>query len=169
MRAMMNWKWLVMAGLVALAVAPTVAQAGSGPSYCWNEARNQRGPNGCDTPLANAASSLEAPAAMRIQNACSASLWLTPGRPGERIGARPIRPVIHPGGRPIQHLLLRDVATTAGNHPIYERAVPDVVRRAWRDLQHESQWRLLGQCSHGELLLEPDNRTRLPKNLLHSR
>ena len=47
MRAMMNWKWLVMAGLVALAVAPTVAQAGSGPSYCWNEARNQRGPNRC--------------------------------------------------------------------------------------------------------------------------
>jgi hypothetical protein len=32
---------------LTLSLAPTVAQAGSGPTFCWNEANNPGGPNRC--------------------------------------------------------------------------------------------------------------------------
>lgn len=40
------------------------------------------------------------------------SRWLTPGRPGERICARPVCSAPQPRDRPMQHLQNRDVATT---------------------------------------------------------
>lgn len=37
----------VLAGLMAMALAPVVAQAGNHPCYSWNEARNPGGANRC--------------------------------------------------------------------------------------------------------------------------
>src|SRR2546422_684247 len=67
--------------------------------------RNQRTPTGPDTPHAIAASSLESPSAIFIQNPRSTSRR-TGGRPGDRIAGRPVSVTIHPRGRPIQHLHL---------------------------------------------------------------
>lgn len=39
----------VLALALALSFAPPVARAGSGPTYCWNEATNPLGPNKCST------------------------------------------------------------------------------------------------------------------------
>ncbi|MDO9018311.1 MAG: hypothetical protein Q8S73_12195 [Deltaproteobacteria bacterium] len=47
MRGVINWKSVLFAGLVSLALMPAAAQAGSGPSFCWDEARNPGGANRC--------------------------------------------------------------------------------------------------------------------------
>jgi hypothetical protein len=52
---------------------------------------DHRDPTGIYTPQANAASSLESPSAILIQNRRWTSRALTVGRPGERIGALPAR------------------------------------------------------------------------------
>src|SRR5438046_3597674 len=67
--------------------------------------RNERTPTGPDTLHAIAASSLESPSAIFIQNPRSTSRR-TGGRPGDRIAGRPVSVTIHPRGRPIQHLHL---------------------------------------------------------------
>ena len=67
--------------------------------------RNQREPTGPDTAHASAASSLDSPSAIFIQNPRSTSRR-TGGRPGDRIAGRPVNVTIHPRGRPIQHLHL---------------------------------------------------------------
>ncbi|MDP9461898.1 MAG: hypothetical protein M3Q22_17130 [Actinomycetota bacterium] len=61
--------------------------------------RNHRDPTGADIPHATAASSLDNPAAIRRQN-CRSTSRRGGGRPGERIGGRPVVAVTHPGGRP---------------------------------------------------------------------
>src|SRR3954453_1769971 len=67
--------------------------------------RNQRDPTGPDTPTATAASSLLSPSAILAQNARSTSRR-GGGRPGERIGARPVLVDIHAVVRPIVTPLL---------------------------------------------------------------
>src|SRR3954449_1127602 len=67
--------------------------------------RNQRDPTGPDTPTATAASSLLSPAAILTQNARSTSRR-GGGRPGERIGARPVLVDTHAAVRPIVTPLL---------------------------------------------------------------
>jgi len=47
MRGVISWKSVLFAGLVSLGLMPAAAQAGSGPSYCWDEARNPGGANRC--------------------------------------------------------------------------------------------------------------------------
>src|SRR3954468_22691561 len=61
--------------------------------------RNQRDPTGPDTPTATAASSLLSPSAILAQNARSTSRR-GGGRPGDRIGARPVFVDIHAAVRP---------------------------------------------------------------------
>src|SRR6266581_6161592 len=53
--------------------------------------RNHRTPTAADTPAAAAASSLERPAAIALQNRCRSSRLATDGRPGDRIRGRPAR------------------------------------------------------------------------------
>src|SRR3954468_24765287 len=67
--------------------------------------RNQRDPTGPDTPTATAASSLLSPSAILAQNARSTSRR-GGGRPGDRIGARPVFVDIHAAVRPIVTPLL---------------------------------------------------------------
>src|SRR4051812_37761684 len=67
--------------------------------------RNHRDPTGPDTPTATAASSLLSPSAILAQNARSTSRR-GGGRPGERIGARPVLVDIHAAVRPIVTPLL---------------------------------------------------------------
>src|SRR3954464_10037997 len=67
--------------------------------------RNQRDPTGPDTPTATAASSLLSPSAILAQNARSTSRR-GGGRPGDRIGARPVFVDIHAAVRPIATPLL---------------------------------------------------------------
>src|SRR3954465_13629598 len=67
--------------------------------------RNQRDPTGPDTPTATAASSLLSPSAILAQNARSTS-GRRGGRPGDRIGARPVCVDIHAAVRPIVTPLL---------------------------------------------------------------
>jgi transposase InsO family protein len=61
--------------------------------------RNHREPTGPDTPTATAASSLVKPSAILTQNARSTSRR-GGGRPGDRIGARPVFVDIHAAVRP---------------------------------------------------------------------
>src|SRR3954465_9806969 len=61
--------------------------------------RNQRDPTGPDTPTAAAASSLLSPSAILAQNAPSTSRR-GGGRPGDRIGARPVFVDTHAEVRP---------------------------------------------------------------------
>jgi len=51
MRNAKGLKWFVGAGLMVMlmGVMPTVALAGSGPSYCHDEAKNAKGSNKCST------------------------------------------------------------------------------------------------------------------------
>src|SRR4051794_2264423 len=67
--------------------------------------RNHRDPTGPDTPTATAASSLVRPSAILTQNARSTSRR-GGGRPGDRIGARPVFVDIHAAVRPIVTPLL---------------------------------------------------------------
>src|SRR3954470_2035289 len=67
--------------------------------------RNHRDPTGPDTPTATAASSLVNPSAILAQKARSASRR-GGGRPGDRIGARPVLVDIHAAVRPIVTPLL---------------------------------------------------------------
>src|SRR4051795_13710947 len=53
--------------------------------------RNHRAPTAGDTPAPSAASSLDRPAAIAVQNRCRSSRRATPGRPGERNTPRPDR------------------------------------------------------------------------------
>ena len=68
--------------------------------------RNHRDPTGADTPQASAASSLDNPLAIFVQNRRSISR-LTGGRPGDRIGALPVASAAQPRGRPIHTSALR--------------------------------------------------------------
>src|SRR3954452_20921433 len=61
--------------------------------------RNHRDPTGPDTPTATAASSLVNPSAILAQKARSTSRR-GGGRPGDRIGARPVLVDIHAAVRP---------------------------------------------------------------------
>src|SRR3954451_21893038 len=61
--------------------------------------RNHRDPTGPDTPTATAASSLLMPSAILAQNTRSTSRR-GGGRPGERIGGRPVPVDIHAAVRP---------------------------------------------------------------------
>jgi len=74
--------------------------------------RNHLVPTGCETPAANAASSLDSPPRMASQNRCRCSRRPAVGRPGERIGARPARADRRRFGVPIATPPCRDVATT---------------------------------------------------------
>src|SRR4051794_39650774 len=67
--------------------------------------RNHRDPTGPDTPTATAASSLVNPSAILSQKARSTSRR-GGGRPGDRIGARPVLVDIHAAVRPIVTPLL---------------------------------------------------------------
>jgi hypothetical protein len=67
--------------------------------------RNHRDPTGPDTPTATAASSLVKPSAFLTQNARSTS-GRGGGRPGDRIGARPVFVDIHAAVCPIVTPLL---------------------------------------------------------------
>src|SRR4051794_31713117 len=67
--------------------------------------RNHRDPTGPDTPTATAASSLVNPSAILTQKARSTSRR-GGGRPGDRIGARPVLVDIHAAVRPIVTPLL---------------------------------------------------------------
>ena len=67
--------------------------------------RNQRTSTGPDTPHEIAASSLESPSAIFIQNLRSTSRRAG-GRPGDRIAGRPVSVTIHLGRLPIEHLRL---------------------------------------------------------------
>src|SRR4028119_381456 len=67
--------------------------------------RTHRDPPGPDTPTTTAASSLLSPSATLTQNARSTSSR-GGGRPGERIGARPVFVDIHAAVRPIVTPLL---------------------------------------------------------------
>src|SRR3954465_10613343 len=67
--------------------------------------RNHRDPTGPDTPTATAASSLVNPSAILRQKARSTSRR-GGGRPGDRIGARPVLVDIHAAVRPIVTPLL---------------------------------------------------------------
>src|SRR5437773_3671287 len=92
--------------------------------------RNQRTPTGPDTPHAIAASSLESPSAIFIQNPRSTSRR-TGGRPGDRIAGRPVSVTIHPRGRPIQHLhleMLRRPVEFTLSRPLLEVRAPDLAR-----------------------------------------
>ena len=53
--------------------------------------RNHRAPTAGDTPARSAASSLDCPAAIAVQNRRRSSRRATPGRPGERNAPRPDR------------------------------------------------------------------------------
>src|SRR3954453_24060281 len=78
--------------------------------------RNQRDPTGPDTPTATAASSLLSPSAILAQNA----RWTSRrggGRPGDRIGARPVFVDIHAAVRPIVTPLLTGVLRPAVESP----------------------------------------------------
>jgi hypothetical protein len=55
--------------------------------------RNHLEPTGWDAPTSTAAPSLDRPAAINAQNLRRSSRRATPGRPGERITALPIRSV----------------------------------------------------------------------------
>src|SRR4051812_44101377 len=61
--------------------------------------RNHRNPTGPDTPTATAASSLLSPSTILTQNARSTSRRRG-GRPGDRIGARPVLVDTHAAVRP---------------------------------------------------------------------
>jgi hypothetical protein len=67
--------------------------------------RNHRDPTGADTPQASAASSLDNPPAIFVQNRRSSSRR-TGGRPGDRIGGLPVAAAAQPGGRPIHTSVL---------------------------------------------------------------
>ena len=104
---------------------------------------NRHTPICCDTRLAKAASSLDAPTVMRAQNACLVSRWLTSGRAGKCIGARPVRAVTQPFGRPVQHILSYDVAITAGNHRIYQQGM-DALKVAGVPISTDATGRWVG-------------------------
>src|SRR5215211_7942196 len=69
--------------------------------------RNHRTPTAGDTPATTPACSLENPPAIASQNRCRSSRRATPGRPGERIGARPARSDRRRLDRPSQLLTLQ--------------------------------------------------------------
>src|SRR4029453_10728983 len=80
--------------------------------------RNHRDPTGADTPQASAASSLDNPSAILVQNRRSISRR-TGGRPGDRIGGLPVTAVVQPGGRPIHTPVLRVLRRPVESAPRY--------------------------------------------------
>src|SRR3954470_21201872 len=100
--------------------------------------RNQRTPTAGDTPTSTAASSLDRPAAIAVQNRRRSSRRATPGRPGERDTPRPDRserrlrvPIANPPvevlRRPLESAIWTAVSSGAEILDLVRREHPDVV------------------------------------------